>query len=466
MTADLAEKRRKSDDADVGACKKVHGVVSRSLYAYLETIDRKKLDFDFEKVCSVTLSPLNVYCCLVCGKYFQGRRQNSPAFLHAVNENHRVYINVKSLKVYLLPNGVEVKDENKIEAINQIRYAISPTFSENEIRQFPRDCWDLNNNHYLNGYVSLTNTSRNDCANVAIMLLAHIIPIRDFLLLLPLSGLTQFLEKLSMLVKKVWSVSLFKQHVSVDEFLSFVAVTFKGSITVQQDPRYFLLWLINSISKVSKEMRDLLVENCQGIIEINETFFKSVKDDKGDVQEFIRDEANQKNIVSPFWTLSLDLLPKPVFKDGLNANSLPQVQLEELLKKFNGSNEHHLPHCVRRYKLKKLPRYLILHFDRFNKKDETPVKSRNQTLIEFPTELKIGEHKYSLVSNIVHEGEKESTMGTTRLERDENSHWKIQLRYATSSKWIEIDRSVLRFKEKELLFLSESYMQVWKKIES
>jgi len=32
---------------------------------------RSVLDFDFEKLCSVSLSHLNVYACLVCGKYFQ-----------------------------------------------------------------------------------------------------------------------------------------------------------------------------------------------------------------------------------------------------------------------------------------------------------------------------------------------------------------------------------------------------------
>lgn len=40
---------------------------------YLDTIQRYMLDFDFEKVCSVSLSNLNVYACLVCGKYFQGK---------------------------------------------------------------------------------------------------------------------------------------------------------------------------------------------------------------------------------------------------------------------------------------------------------------------------------------------------------------------------------------------------------
>ncbi len=33
----------------------------------------QNLDFDFEKCCAVSLSPVNVYACLVCGKYFQAR---------------------------------------------------------------------------------------------------------------------------------------------------------------------------------------------------------------------------------------------------------------------------------------------------------------------------------------------------------------------------------------------------------
>ena len=39
---------------------------------YLETVDRTKLDFDFEKLCSVSMNNINVYACLTCGKYFQG----------------------------------------------------------------------------------------------------------------------------------------------------------------------------------------------------------------------------------------------------------------------------------------------------------------------------------------------------------------------------------------------------------
>lgn len=39
---------------------------------YLDTVNRALLDFDFEKVCSVSSTNVNVYACLTCGKYFQG----------------------------------------------------------------------------------------------------------------------------------------------------------------------------------------------------------------------------------------------------------------------------------------------------------------------------------------------------------------------------------------------------------
>lgn len=44
---------------------------------YLDTVNRQFLDFDFEKLCSVSLSNLNVYACLVCGKYYQGQNPDA-----------------------------------------------------------------------------------------------------------------------------------------------------------------------------------------------------------------------------------------------------------------------------------------------------------------------------------------------------------------------------------------------------
>jgi hypothetical protein len=58
--------------------KKVH-----RLCPYLDTINRQVLDFDFEKLCSVSLSRINVYACLVCGKYFQGKVLRYNIILHS-----------------------------------------------------------------------------------------------------------------------------------------------------------------------------------------------------------------------------------------------------------------------------------------------------------------------------------------------------------------------------------------------
>lgn len=52
------EKRQKTDLKESVKC------------PYLGQIRRHMLDFDFEKICSVTLSNMNVYSCLTCGKYF------------------------------------------------------------------------------------------------------------------------------------------------------------------------------------------------------------------------------------------------------------------------------------------------------------------------------------------------------------------------------------------------------------
>lgn len=82
------------------------------------------LDFDFEKFCSVSLSNLNVYACLVCGKYFQGRGQKSHAYTHSLEAGHHVYINLRTEKVYCLPDGYEVIDPS----LDDIRHVLNPRY--------------------------------------------------------------------------------------------------------------------------------------------------------------------------------------------------------------------------------------------------------------------------------------------------------------------------------------------------
>ncbi|PIA56404.1 hypothetical protein AQUCO_00700611v1, partial [Aquilegia coerulea] len=77
---------------------------------YLHTINRQVLNFNFKKKCSVSNQVYNVYACLVCGKYYQGRSRQSPAYAHSLKEDHHIYINLETERVYCLPDGDEIID--------------------------------------------------------------------------------------------------------------------------------------------------------------------------------------------------------------------------------------------------------------------------------------------------------------------------------------------------------------------
>ncbi|KAK6313198.1 hypothetical protein J4Q44_G00165450 [Coregonus suidteri] len=68
---------------------------------YLDTINRSVLDFDFEKLCSISLSHINVYACLICGKYFQVGLNNIKANDYA-NVVLQALSNVPPLRNYFL----------------------------------------------------------------------------------------------------------------------------------------------------------------------------------------------------------------------------------------------------------------------------------------------------------------------------------------------------------------------------
>lgn len=117
---------------------------------YLDTINRQILDFDFEKLCSVSLSNINVYACLVCGKYFQGRGPKSHAYFHALEVGHHVFINMGTKKVYVLPEGYEVKNKS----LDDIKYVVDPYYTKEEVNKLDKevhDAFDLAGNRYRPG---------------------------------------------------------------------------------------------------------------------------------------------------------------------------------------------------------------------------------------------------------------------------------------------------------------------------
>ena len=77
----LMEASISSNAEEINSNKHQNILSTRKKCPYLDTINRQFLDFDMEKLCSVTLSNMNVYVCLVCGKFFQGLRDVVYYFL-------------------------------------------------------------------------------------------------------------------------------------------------------------------------------------------------------------------------------------------------------------------------------------------------------------------------------------------------------------------------------------------------
>lgn len=420
-------------------------------YAYLETVIREKLDFDSEKICCVTLSPLNVYCCLVCGHYYQGRHEKSPAFIHSINENHHVFLNLTNLKFYILPQNIQILHDDKVQLLNGIKYALYPTYSVKDLQSFPKQCFDLNNRAYLNGFIGFTNAATYDYAHSALLLISHINPLRDYFLLNNFDNQGEFIKRLSICIKKIWSPKLFKHYLSVDDFVTYLKVK-EGLNLSLVDPRFFLLWLFNRICLSSKQLKSISNKSCKGKVKIVEIGRES--EGNGPV--------TTKISVKPFWVLTLTLPEFSPFKDGNTVDNLPQINISQLLTKFS---DIRAPSANSVLKLTHLPQYLIFHFNRFDHRSEHPVKSRNQTIVEFSSELEVLHANYRLKANVVHTAIKSPSTDGNASDGDERSHWITQLYDDKNDKWVEIDGINTTEREAELLFLSETFIQVWEKQE-
>ncbi|EJS43903.1 sad1p [Saccharomyces arboricola H-6] len=447
---EIDNKRRHSEDEPKQeAAKKVKSQEPK--YAYLETVVREKLDFDSEKICCITLSPLNVYCCLVCGRFYQGRHEKSPAFIHSINENHHVFLNLTTLKFYILPQNIQILHDDKVQLLNGIKYALYPTYRVKDLQNFPRQCFDLSNRVYLNGFIGFTNTAVYDYAHSVLLIISHMIPLRDHFLLNDFDDQDEFIKRLSICIKKIWSPKLFKHYLSVDDFVTYLKVKEGLSLSVV-NPRFLLLWLLNKICSSSKQLKSILNQYCKGKVRIIGN--KRETEGSGTVTSKVN--------VKPFWVLTLDLPEFSPFKDGNTVDNLPQVNITQLLTKFTNVRTSSVDTV---FEIVQLPQFLIFHFNRFDRSSEHPVKNRNQTIVEFSSELEVLHAKYRLKANVVHMVIKSSSTDSNDSNRNEKSHWVTQLYNDKIKKWIEIDGINTTEKEAELLFLNETFIQVWEKQE-
>lgn len=462
---------------------KVNAQGGRDLY--LETINRSLLDFDFEKLCSVSLSNINVYACLVCGKYFQGRGPSSYAYFHSINEDHRVYMNLETAEVYILPDNYKVRDSS----LADIKYLLLPTYSEQHIKRLDapdaRESFDLQANPYLPGFVGLNNLGANDYMNVIIQALAHVRPLRNFFLRggfpplpvskggskplstgktlresLVLSESSELVRRFASLMRKIWNPRNFKAQVSPHEFLQEVVNVSKGkfAITKQGDPIEFLGWLLNrlhlDLGGGGKKNKRSIISDCfmgQVRVESQKVFVRSgieLDEDEEVLADKLdgdgRKESGQEDALGKakfnidrevkvdrtfFFLLTLDLPPLPVFQDVIEKNIVPQVPIADVLAKYDGVTFQEARGLIRRYKALKLPPFVILHYRRFTKNNF--VEERNRTIVNYPVkQLSMADYvddpslsPMSTMYDLVANVTHEAMAGTVR----ENSIWRSQI---------------------------------------
>ncbi|GJP53260.1 hypothetical protein CLOM_g12433 [Closterium sp. NIES-68] len=468
---------------------------------YLDTVNRQLLDFDFEKFCSVSLSNLNVYGCLVCGKYFQGRARSSHAFTHSLDTGHHVFINLHTEKVYCLPDGYQVSDPS----LDDIKSVLNPRFSAAQIEQFDRSKqWAraLDGTDYIPGMVGLNNIKDTGYVNVIIQSLMRVTPLRNFFLLpanytpashSPAAQPTPLVQRFGELVRKVWHPRNFKGQVSPHEFLQAVMLASKKRFLIgqQSDPLDLLSWLLNALhadlaksaaaaakaaGKKPRHISSIVHECFQGEMEvIKEVAGKSSNagdgagakrkreggEEDGEGEDGVRREVSRM----PFLMLGLDLPPPPLFKDVMEKNIIPQVPLFNILKKFDGQTVTEVvrPHPARmRYRITRLPRYLILHMKRFKKNNFFIEK--NPTLVNFPVknlelrdylplqELEGGgklRSKYDLIANVVHDG------------KPGEGSYRAFVQRKSEEAWYEMQDLHVTETLPQMVALSEAYIQIY-----
>ena len=200
---------------------------------YLDTVNRAVLDFDMTAACSVTLSRLHVYACLVCGRFFQGRGVNTPAYTHALQAGHFVYMRLEDGAVYCLPDGYLVHDSS----LDDIKRCLLPTFTTEELATLSSSnttlARDVHGVSYLPGYMGINNLTQTDGFNCALHVLAHMKHIRDYYLSpttpAPTSSLSmQFRRTL----RRMWSRHNFKSVVSPQELMYEVTVASEGRFAI------------------------------------------------------------------------------------------------------------------------------------------------------------------------------------------------------------------------------------------
>ena len=505
---------------------------------YISTINRIILDFDQEKVCSVSLKDNNIYSCLICGKYFHGKGKTTPCYIHSLSEQHHLFINLETRSIYCLPDDYELTDDySNIDKKNenllfQIKQNLLPVYSKREIQLIDKISSNfytsLGGDSFLPGFLGLGYVKNCQYFNVVIQSLSHLKKFRNFFLEYNIKidnkddSIEIFIKKLSEIIKKLWNYSSFKTHIDQRECLQllekasnkkFLISNNNNDIPISDGTKSnninnfdlnngnigndiivngnynsmkvnhetvaqyhnniieFLSWILNTLKNFlnKKKMENIIEENFQGLVQVETyTILKeadSNKNLKPDESIKILDGVNyiytKKKV--RFLYLTMDLPMVPLFKDSKEKIAIPQINIYELFKKYNGEKFTEDPTKAQRKKFKilSLPKYLILIFKRFE--NNSFFMEKNPTIVNFPLENLIIEENgilnnnkkektkkiYSLISNIIHDG------------KPGDSNYRVQIKNKERNEWYEIQDIHVQKILAESVAVCESYIHFY-----
>ena len=434
------------DEVALAAQNKPDRTMTTSSCPYLSTINRRLLDFDFEKACSVSLSKTNVYACLVCGRFFTGRGPSTHAYTHALQIGHCMFMRLDSGRVFCLPDNYEVCDAS----LQDIRHVLNPTFTEEEIASMNSRGWsrDLDGKEYMPGLVGLNNMKANDYANVVLQVILRIDPIRDFFLRREnYSGAsTPLLERFGELVRKTNNSRAFRGHVSPHDFMQSVMLKSDNrfSMEKQGDPVQFFSWLLNALhmdlTKGDRSKASVISDSLEGEIEV------TTLAGTGAARKSATDLVQRV----PYLMLTLDLPPAPLFKDAMEKTVIPQIPIGELLTKFDGvSIQDDVRLGRRKMRILSLPRFLAISVKRFLKNQFFVEK--NPTIVNFPAkglamQSTKGPATYDLIANVMHDGDAKEVQGT----------FKVHIHRKSEDIWYEVQDLTLAEALPQVVVLSET----------
>ena len=219
-----------------------------------------------------------------------------------------------------------------------------------------------------------------------------------------------------------------------------ISVASKKRFTIgkQAEIGEFIAWLLHQLhigigGSLRKPGSSIIHQTFQGVVEITtkqrkpkvddtplDTEFddRLGSDDEEDDDDNDNDQKeNNNNATEPtyifeeqmthshFLQLTLDIPEKPLFKDADGGLVIPQEPLVSVFKKFDGTSFSDVLHHSsanhaggilqkRRYRLKKLPNYLLLHLTRFKKNEFNYEK--NPTIVAFPVKnLDLSQYVFS-----------------------------------------------------------------------